>query len=234
MKTLLIAAATALFGAAVITELTARLWPDSYLALLLLAMVVIFCCGLLNLRLARIGVPADAGRRQPGNNRRQQGGGEGGRKPRDSRQRREGRGEGEGRRRGGADRQSRGNGREPAPGRQRAPDDSVPAGPRETGTVKWFNRSKGFGFIIRESGEEIFVHQRSIRSEDSADGPRRPNLKDGQRVAFSVSDREKGKQADDVTIAENGAEDSRAEDSGTAGSRTDDSGGTAGGRGSDG
>lgn len=63
---------------------------------------------------------------------------------------------------------------------------------RETGQVKWFNASKGFGFITRENGEDIFVHFRSIRG----DGHR--VLKDGQRVEFSVSVGDKGLQADDV------------------------------------
>ena len=71
-------------------------------------------------------------------------------------------------------------------------------GDRESGTVKWFNRTKGFGFIVRESGEEIFVHQRSIRA---GDGARRPALKDGQAVTFTVANREKGLQAEDVTPA---------------------------------
>lgn len=64
--------------------------------------------------------------------------------------------------------------------------------PREAGQVKWFNASKGFGFITRDSGEDIFVHFRSIRG----DGHR--VLKDGQRVEFSVSMGDKGLQADDV------------------------------------
>jgi len=63
---------------------------------------------------------------------------------------------------------------------------------REAGQVKWFNASKGFGFITRENGEDIFVHFRSIRG----DGHR--VLKDGQRVEFSVSVEDKGLQADDV------------------------------------
>jgi CspA family cold shock protein len=63
---------------------------------------------------------------------------------------------------------------------------------REAGQVKWFNASKGFGFITRDSGEDIFVHFRSIRGE----GHR--VLKDGQRVEFSVSVGDKGLQADDV------------------------------------
>lgn len=65
-------------------------------------------------------------------------------------------------------------------------------GPREAGQVKWFNASKGFGFITRDTGEDIFVHFRSIRG----DGHR--VLKDGQRVEFSVSMGDKGLQADDV------------------------------------
>ena len=67
-------------------------------------------------------------------------------------------------------------------------------GDREEGTVKWFNVSKGFGFITRENGEDIFVHYRSIRGE----GRRR--LFDGQAVEFSVIDSEKGLQADDIEI----------------------------------
>ncbi|TFH71458.1 cold-shock protein [Gammaproteobacteria bacterium LSUCC0112] len=66
------------------------------------------------------------------------------------------------------------------------------SGKREAGQVKWFNASKGFGFITRDSGEDIFVHFRSIRGE----GHR--VLKDGQRVEFSVSVGDKGLQADDV------------------------------------
>ncbi len=70
------------------------------------------------------------------------------------------------------------------------------AGKREEGTVKWFNRTKGFGFIIRQSGEEIFVHQRHIRLDEDN---RRPALRDGQKVSFQVAEREKGLQAERVT-----------------------------------
>jgi len=65
-------------------------------------------------------------------------------------------------------------------------------GPREEGQVKWFNVSKGFGFITKDDGEEIFVHFRSIR------GGGRRGLKDGQRVSFVVADSDKGPQAEDV------------------------------------
>ena len=70
-----------------------------------------------------------------------------------------------------------------------------PAGEgREEGTVKWFNVSKGFGFIIRENGDEIFVHFRSIRGP----GKGRRALRDGQRVSFTVVQSDKGPQAEEV------------------------------------
>ncbi len=65
---------------------------------------------------------------------------------------------------------------------------------RETGTVKWFNVSKGFGFITRDVGDDIFVHFRSIRGQ----GHR--SLRQGQRVRFTVRDGDKGLQAEDVSI----------------------------------
>jgi CspA family cold shock protein len=65
-------------------------------------------------------------------------------------------------------------------------------GDREFGLVKWFNVSKGFGFIVRDGGEEIFVHFRSIQ------GKGRRGLKDGQRVSFVVVENDKGPQAEDV------------------------------------
>ena len=63
---------------------------------------------------------------------------------------------------------------------------------RETGTVKWFNASRGFGFIEREQGEDVFVHYSSIRGE----GYR--SIEEGQRVEFTVTQGEKGLQAEDV------------------------------------
>ena len=66
---------------------------------------------------------------------------------------------------------------------------------RETGTVKWYNTSKGFGFISRDSCDDIFVHFRAIRGE----GHR--VLVEGQRVEFSVMQRDKGLQAEDVIAA---------------------------------
>lgn len=65
---------------------------------------------------------------------------------------------------------------------------------REAGTVKWFNTNKGFGFISRDQGDDVFVHFRAIRGE----GHRA--LEEGQRVEFVVARREKGLQAEDVVI----------------------------------
>ncbi len=65
---------------------------------------------------------------------------------------------------------------------------------KETGTVKWFNGSKGYGFIQREQGEDVFVHFSAI----VADGYR--NLEEGQRVEFVVTQGQKGPQAENVTI----------------------------------
>jgi CspA family cold shock protein len=65
---------------------------------------------------------------------------------------------------------------------------------RESGTVKWFNASKGYGFIERENGPDVFVHFSAIRGE----GYR--NLEEGQRVEFTVEQGQKGLQASDVTV----------------------------------
>ena len=62
----------------------------------------------------------------------------------------------------------------------------------ETGTVKWFNSTKGYGFIAPDSGNDIFVHFSAIVGE----GYR--NLEEGQRVEFSVTQGDKGPQAQDV------------------------------------
>lgn len=79
------------------------------------------------------------------------------------------------------------------PTRRRTSDSATPLpGNRESGTVKWFNTSKGFGFISRDSGDDIFVHFRAIRGE----GHR--VLVEGQRVEFVVMQRDKGLQAEDV------------------------------------
>ena len=63
---------------------------------------------------------------------------------------------------------------------------------KEQGTVKWFNGSKGFGFIQRDAGEDVFVHYSSI----IGDGYK--NLEEGQRVEFEVVQGQKGPQAQEV------------------------------------
>jgi len=67
---------------------------------------------------------------------------------------------------------------------------------REKGTVKWFNSSKGFGFIQRDQGDDVFVHFRAI----TGDGYR--SLEEGQRVEFTVTQGQKGLQAENVTVVE--------------------------------
>ena len=64
---------------------------------------------------------------------------------------------------------------------------------REKGTVKWFNNSKGFGFIARDTGEDVFVHFSAIQ----ADGYK--SLNEGQAVEFEVTKGPKGLQASNVT-----------------------------------
>jgi CspA family cold shock protein len=63
-----------------------------------------------------------------------------------------------------------------------------------TGTVKWFNSSKGFGFISREGGDDVFVHFQAIISE----GYR--TLQEGQKVEFTVTQGQKGPQAQEVKV----------------------------------
>jgi CspA family cold shock protein len=63
---------------------------------------------------------------------------------------------------------------------------------RVSGTVKWFNTTKGYGFITRENGPDVFVHYSAIQ----ADGFR--NLAEGDRVEFSVEQGPKGPQASNV------------------------------------
>jgi len=66
----------------------------------------------------------------------------------------------------------------------------------ETGTVKWFNDEKGFGFITREGGPDVFVHFRAIV------GTGRRSLAEGQRVQFKVVQGQKGLQAEEVSAVE--------------------------------
>ncbi len=63
---------------------------------------------------------------------------------------------------------------------------------RIIGTVKWFNGSKGYGFIEREGGKDVFVHYTAIQGEGFR------NLEEGQQVEFSVEEGQKGPQATNV------------------------------------
>jgi len=69
---------------------------------------------------------------------------------------------------------------------------------RESGQVKWFNTSKGFGFITRDDGSDVFVHFRAIREQG------RRGLREGQQVSFIVVEGDKGPQADDVLLLDAG------------------------------
>lgn len=62
------------------------------------------------------------------------------------------------------------------------------------GTVKWFNEAKGFGFIERESGADVFAHYRAIN------GSGFKTLQEGQKVEFTVTESEKGPQAENITV----------------------------------
>ena len=65
---------------------------------------------------------------------------------------------------------------------------------RETGTVKWFNEGKGYGFIEREENSDVFVHINSIRGSGSR------VLREGQKLEFTVVQGKKGLQAQDVIV----------------------------------
>ncbi|MDK1025372.1 MAG: cold shock domain-containing protein [Gammaproteobacteria bacterium] len=65
--------------------------------------------------------------------------------------------------------------------------------PFELGTVKWFNVKKGYGFITRDQGDDVFVHFRNIK------GSGRRSISEGQRVEFKVTTGDKGLQADEVS-----------------------------------
>jgi CspA family cold shock protein len=66
---------------------------------------------------------------------------------------------------------------------------------RITGTVKWFNGDKGFGFIEREGGKDVFVHFSAIQGSGFR------NLEEGQKVEFDVEQGPKGPQASNVTMS---------------------------------
>ncbi len=67
-----------------------------------------------------------------------------------------------------------------------------------SGTVKWFNNKKGFGFIASEEGEDIFVHFTAIKAEENEF----KSLNEGDKVTFDVTEGEKGPQASNVSVTE--------------------------------
>ena len=83
----------------------------------------------------------------------------------------------------------------PARAEQRAQTQNTEREGIEQGRIKWFDGAKGFGFIIRANGEEIFVHHRSVL------GKGRHSLKDGAAVRYRVVNTDKGPQAEDVEPA---------------------------------
>ena len=76
-----------------------------------------------------------------------------------------------------------------------ASDEAAPKGDREGGVVKWFDPTKGFGFIIRDAGGDVFVHRRSIRSDGTGDR----ELREGARVTFVAVERSRGWRAEEVS-----------------------------------
>ena len=69
-----------------------------------------------------------------------------------------------------------------------------------TGKVKWFNAEKGYGFITGEDGKDVFVHYSSINAEGFK------TLDEGQAVTYDIIESDRGKQASNVTVAEDNAE----------------------------
>ena len=64
----------------------------------------------------------------------------------------------------------------------------------ELGTIKWFDPSKGYGFLVRDKGGDLFVHLRSVKPED------RRKLRENTRVKYTVEETEKGPQAEKIRI----------------------------------